>query len=287
MAGHVPEDVRQLAREVFLREAGGALVRQVAEILAASGIAIMPVKGVLLQKLVYGPDVFRSISDVDLLVPEGRFEEAHAALTDAGFETARWERGHWQAVLRHPAGPPLSVDLHRRLTRTSRARLTSSGLFERGRTDDRLFGASMRIPSPVDLFAHLLLHATLDWISLDHLHRPEDFGAVAAALSLDLGPCADHLAAQGLLAHALVMLPVVLEKISDGFVEALLGHVKTTADSRSRAAAQVIAVTHRRFAVDALPRRLAALTLAPSLPRALREAVQDRTEGRLVGGVGR
>lgn len=281
----MPDDVRKLAREIFLREAGGALVRQVAEILAASGITIMPVKGVLLQKLVYGPEVFRSISDVDLLVPEGRFEDAHATLTDAGFETARWERGHWQAVMRHPAGPPLSIDLHRRLTRTSRARLTISGLFERGITDGRLFGASVRIPSPVDLFAHLLLHATLDWISLDHLHRPQDFGAVAAALSLDVRRCADHLAEQGLLTHALVVLPVVLEKIADGFVEALLDRVKATADPRSRVAARVIAFTHRRSPVDALPRRLGALTLAPSLSRALREAVQDRRVGRLAGPV--
>ena len=109
---------KRLAAEMFLKAAGPALVKRVAEILHRRRIPVMPVKGVLLQRLVYGERSFRPIADVDILVPEPQFGAARAALRDSGFTDERWELGGWQVTLRDPAGPPLGVDLHRRLTRT-------------------------------------------------------------------------------------------------------------------------------------------------------------------------
>jgi hypothetical protein len=236
----------------------------------------MPLKGVLLQGLVYRDRSFRPIRDVDLLVPEARFLDACAALRAAGFSRARWEPGRWQVTLSNPDGPPLGVDLHRRLTRTSRSHLTSNGLFERGKTDTKLFGVPVVVPSAADLFAHLLLHATLHWIRFGQVHRPADFQEVAAALSLDAGVCAEHLRHQGLIPHALVMLPLILDhtETRGAFITALMPRLHVT--PRATAAASIVRAVTSRFGVGHPPRRLAGLALAPSLSGALVSAFRDR-----------
>ena len=204
---------QRLAAEIFLTSAGPALVKSVAEILGAQRIPVMPLKGVLLQRLVYRDKAYRPISDVDLLVPEARFVDAYRTLHSAGFSGSRWEIGAWQVTINNPHGPPLGIDLHRRLTRTSRSRLTPAGLFERGTPDTQLFGTTVVIPSAEDLFAHLLLHAALHWLNLGGLHHAQDFQAVADSLRLDVDVCAEHLRRQGLLAHALLMLPLIAQAI--------------------------------------------------------------------------
>jgi Uncharacterised nucleotidyltransferase len=285
VASSVGDDVaaQRLAEEMFLTAAGPALVKNVAEILGALRIPVMPLKGVLLQKLVYGGRSFRPIRDVDLLVPESRFLDACSALRAAGFSEEHWQAGRWQVTLRNPNGPPLGVDLHRLLTRTDRSGLTPSGLFERGRADTQIFGASVILPSGDDLFAHLLLHATLHWIRHGRLHHPRDFEAVARALSIDPGRCAEHLHRQRLVPHALAMLPIVHDHDHDGdrhdkpvksFIEALLARLPIT--SRSKAASTIVKTITTRFEVGHPARRLAGLALAPSLRSALVNAARDR-----------
>jgi hypothetical protein len=234
----------------------------------------MPLKGVLLQKLVYRDESFRPIVDVDLLVPEARFFEAYAELRGAGFTDERWELGRWQVTLRNPTGPPLGVDLHRRLARTSRARLTAAGMFQRGTIDTQLFGAPVVLPCPDDLFAHLLLHATLHWLNLGRLHRPRDFEEVARALALDPERCAKHLADQGLLTHALLMLPMIAAETGGPFVEALITRLPRTA--RERVATWLVRELTARFDAGHPARRLAGLALAPSISSALTSAALDR-----------
>src|SRR5437868_6511480 len=144
------DESAELAREIFLANAGGVLVKRAAFVLEKRGIPLMPLKGVLLQRLVYSEGPFRSIADVDLLVPEPRFFEAAALLEAAGFSNTRWETGRWQVTLTNPNGPPLGIDLHRRLTRTVRSRLTAEGLFARGVADTQLFGAPVVLPCAED-----------------------------------------------------------------------------------------------------------------------------------------
>ena len=93
-------------------------------------------------------------------------------------------------------------------------------MFQRAVIDTRLFGAPVVLPCPEDLFAHLLLHATLHWINLGKLHRPDDFEAVARPLALDSRPmCVAHLERQGMLPHAALMLPLIAEHARGGFVD--------------------------------------------------------------------
>src|SRR4051794_12798967 len=79
----------RLVAEMFLKAAGPALVKRVAEILQKQGIPLMPLKGVLLRKLVYGEQSFRPIADVDILVPEAQFPDACRALRREGFTDER------------------------------------------------------------------------------------------------------------------------------------------------------------------------------------------------------
>jgi hypothetical protein len=276
-AGDLPE--QRLAAEMFLKAAGPALVKRVAEVLQRRRIPIMPLKGVLLQKLVYREDSFRPIADVDVLVPEAQFFDARAELREAGFTNERWEEGRWQVTLKNPSGPPLGIDLHRHLTRTSRARLTSAGMFQRGTTDTQLFGAPVVLPCAEDLFAHLLLHAALHWVNLGKLHRPRDFEAVAGALSLDADRCTKHLTDQGLLTHALLMVPLIAAAEEGGsFVRRLASCLPLA--PRVRAAAWLARALTARCPPGQTTRRLAGLVLAPSLSNALFSAVRDRLGSR-------
>jgi hypothetical protein len=263
---------------MFVKAASSALVKRVAEMLQKQAIPVMPLKGVLLQKLVYGDDSFRPISDVDLLVPETRFADACAELRRAGFTNERWQPGRWQVTLSHPARPSLRIDLHQRLTRTSRSRLTAAGMLERGTSDTRLFGAPVIVPCPEDLLAHLLLHATLDWLNTGRLHCPQDFEAVARALALDPDRCARHLAEQGLLAHARLMIPRIVAQADGTFLRQL--EARLPSSTRTNVSGWLAATLAGRFPRPGhVARRLAGMALAPSLSNAIATAVRDRLTG--------
>jgi hypothetical protein len=161
-------------------------------------------------------------------------------------------------------------------------------MFDRGSTNTDLFGARVVLPCADDLFAHLLLHAALHFINLGELHRPQDFVAVADALSMDAGRCAKHLAAHGLLPHALVVLPMILKKDGGPFIQDLLNALmiglgaRPWLKARTRAATRTIEVVCSRFPPGRQARRLAGLALAPSLPAALASAARDRL-GSILG----
>lgn len=271
-------EARQLAVQVFMTTAGPALVKRVAEVLAPRGIPVMPLKGVLLQRLVYGEGSFRPISDVDLLVPDDRFDESVACLREHGFSRSKLEPGGWEMVLRDPSGPALNVDLHQRLSRTTRSRLTARGLFARATADTHLFGTRVLLPSAEDLLAHLMLHATLTWVNEGRLHRPEDFEALATRLRLRPESCSEHLRRHGLVTHSLVLLPIIHEASGGPFCEALLRAVMANLPSPSRPLLSAWAVRSLAPRSTTFPflNRVRGLLLAPSIGEALRSAARDR-----------
>lgn len=148
-------------------------------------------------------------------------------------------------------------------------------MFRRGQTNAELFGAPVILPSSEDLFAHLLLHATLHWLNLGRLHRPQDFESVGQALTLNVDQCARHLSEQGLLPHAWLMLPLITHDAGGEFVDALASRL--SAPPRARAATWLVRTLAARYPRPGhAARRLAGLALAPSLSSALATALRDR-----------
>ena len=223
----------------------------------------MPLKGALLQRWVYGSRAFRALSDVDVLVPPARFDDARAALRAAGFTVEREEQGGWEVALRRPEGL-LEIDLHRRLSSTTRSGLWADDLFARGRRDATLFQADVVLPDPRDLYAHLLLHLTLNWLARGSLHHPEDLEVVPAALGLTPVAVARHLAQVGLDLHAALMLPHVSAAIPGTFSPRLQTALSLGQRARLRVTAARMLCARGGDAPGTLARRVAGFILAPS-----------------------
>jgi hypothetical protein len=263
----------RLSMEVFLTAAAPRLIGEVAAILAPLGVPVMPLKGVLLQRWVYGTTAFRPIRDVDVLVPPGRFAEAREVLRRAGFSVEREELGGWEVALRRPGGA-LELDLHRRLSSTARSLLFPDDMFRRGTIDVALFGAPTVLPSALDLYAHLLLHLTLHWIRLGNLHHPEDLEVVPEVLKLTPQAVAQHLKDVAMGAHAEAVLPLVATEVNGEFSRRLLAALLLS--PRERLAGQLSRRLCDRFAPGTVGRRTAGVLLAPSLVGAARDAILMR-----------
>jgi len=244
-------------------------VREIATILAPHGIVMMPLKGVLLQRLIYKTSACRPIGDVDILVHQSAFSRACAAIEAAGYTAF----GVGRDIFRRP-NQILEVDLHHRLSTTIRSRLSGSDMLRRGRLDADLFGARVIIPSPLDLYAHLLLHLTLDWVNHGRLHHPEDLEAVPESLAITVPSLVRHLAVLGLDLHAGLMLPLVEAHRPGGITRKVLDCLRLTESKR------MVVAASRKLCQGAAPgsvaRRVGGLMLAPSWVEAGREAVLRR-----------
>lgn len=134
---------------------GLAVLRRCCEALDPLGIDVMPLKGLWLQSCVYARPEERLITDVDVIVPEPRFDAAIVALERAGF-LAR-QRNASEVALYAP-GFELPIDLHRRLFMPGAFALPTHELFVRADPRARLAGASVRLPDPTDALCHLIGH---------------------------------------------------------------------------------------------------------------------------------
>jgi hypothetical protein len=150
-------------------------------------------------------------------------------------------------------------------------------LFARGQRDRTLFEAEVVLPDPRDLYAHLLLHLTLNWLARGTLHHPEDLEALPAALSLAPGALAGHLKQVGLAVHAALMLPLVQEATEGDFTARLRAALSLNPGEG------LVAWTARAAARGSKPgtlaRRAAGFLLAPSWPKAGVEAIAKRLAG--------
>ena len=269
---------RSAAADLFLSRSAERLVVEVALALGERRIPVMPLKGALLQKLVYvgQTSAVRRLSDVDVLVPPGRFAEAHETLRAAGFTRERWEGGRWQVAMGRP-GSLLALDLHQRLSRTARAKLTAEEMFRGAQPNRDLFGVEVFVPRPESLFAHLVLHATLHCVNNDALHHPEDFLMVPERLRLEARATAANLLRYGLGSYALFLFTRLPRPLS-AFLQELADLLNRHPSQRAKAAF-VRAVTER-YGPGSLVRRSAALLLSDQWGRALWQAGQLRLSSR-------
>jgi len=156
----------------------------------------MPLKGVLLQQLLYADPAQRPLTDVDVLVPEQDFERAIAALIEAGFEPRSAGRSLIECALRAPRG--FTVDLHQRLFGKGRFRLSTEALFRRASRDESLLGVPLHIADPYDTAAHLIGKFVTDQERFDPLPRLEELAAWVSHRSLDPAQLGRHLCSCGM-----------------------------------------------------------------------------------------
>ena len=181
-------------------------LRDAVRVLNAASIVPMPTKGALLQHIVYRDPSERMISDVDVLLPRGRFDEAAAALARAGYVFFPETRTAMRAIGPHGR---LEIDLHRRPFPRHLFALSAEVIFSRARVDEALFGARVAVPTPLDLYGMLVGNFTKGRHTARDSAQARDFAAVAERFELDPAAIAAHLEAHGFAAdpaHARAVL---------------------------------------------------------------------------------
>ena len=162
-----PEEMMHFWRTVFLQAAGryarvAEQARELFSALHAAGIEMIPLKGVWLAERIYMEGGCRTMNDIDLLVPEARFNEACGVIRSIGYVTPdydvtdrRVKHAHFQKC-----GEPLALELHRRLFShpVSAGEAPSTDWVWHGNMEDRLHGIPVQTFAPERQVAYLAHH---------------------------------------------------------------------------------------------------------------------------------
>lgn len=258
-AGAAAAEARRLfTASVVARE----VLRDAALALGKREIPVMPLKGVLFQRVLYADPAERDLRDVDVLVPEERFWEAVDVLIEHGFEPRNAGRSWIEVGLTSPRGLPL--DLHRRLFCAFRYRMPTGEVFRRASVDSRWLGAPVWIPHPEDAFAHLVGKFVSDHVHADARPRLVELAKLARHYGLEPRSVALHLARCGLARAARHVLGRGAREVHEPFFDATLHELP--ADPLGRWVVEAAALLARRFETSRLA-PLSAHLLNSSVPR--------------------
>jgi putative nucleotidyltransferase-like protein len=267
------------------------VLRDVATLLGACSIPIVPLKGAFFQLFLYADPAERVVSDLDLLVPEPQFERAVERLLGAGFHAVKVGRSLMEATLLSPRGFP--VDLHRRLFSGGRYRLPTRDVFARSSEDAELIGVPLHVAHPLDTAAHLVGKFASDHVQADAVQRIEELARVAHHYELKPELLVDHLAEVGMLRAAYFTFSFGAELVEDPFVDRMLHLLPRDPLTRACVSTARIAAEYfgERSLVAGLGAHLlnasladAAASLAHSTVHRMRHAYLVQTAGR-GGGV--
>jgi hypothetical protein len=253
----------RLAAALVARHDFAAAVR----VLNAAGIVPMPLKGVLLQHVVYQDPADRLLSDADLLAPPGRFDDAIAALRAAGHRVD--PEGRAGASTRGPRAR-LEVDVHRRPFSPGLYALRTKDMFARGVLEPKLFGGTVVLPDPLDLYAHLVGNFAKGRHGRTDAPQLRDFSAVASRFALDPSAVAQHLERHGLGRAARYALTFAAES-GDTFAARVVARLRP--DPVGAVAAAGARKLAERFGGNAHVSLLAPHLVNASLPRGAVSAV--------------
>jgi hypothetical protein len=190
------------------------LVGDVARRLADLGIRVMPVKGALLQHWLYEDPSERPLSDVDLLVRPHDMGRAVDRLEASGYQAAR-RSGVGAVIMQSPFG--LALDLHCRLFDSARYRMPTDDLFARSSEDQTLFGAAVRLPAPIDVYAHLVGKVGSDHLDSRAVGRLDEIARMGKRLDTSPRTVARHLVHCGMRRVSRYVLPLVHQGTGDVF----------------------------------------------------------------------
>jgi hypothetical protein len=253
----------RLAAALMARHDFGQALR----VLNRAGILPMPLKGVLLQQIVYPDPAERLLSDADVLVPHRRFDDAVGALRAAGHRID--PEGRAGVATKGPSAR-LEVDLHRRLFSPGLYRLSGRHMFARGRIDERVFDGVVVIPDPLDLYAHLVGNFAKGRHVAEDTPQLRDFSAVASRFGLCARAVARHLEMHGLARAARYSLGTAADS-GDDFARHVLDALR--ADPLGRLSADAARRLTGRLGSGATPSLVAPHLVNRSLPRGAVSAV--------------
>lgn len=194
--------------------AATGLVADVARKLAGSGISVMPVKGALLQHWLYDDPTERPLTDVDILIRPEEFERAVETLTSAGYRPVAGS-AIGALVFLTPFG--LALDLHPRLFDRARYRFSPHEIFARSTKDDALYGVPVRLPAPLDAYAHLIGKFGSDHLDARSTGRLDEIARMGAQLEVSPEIVARHLVHCGMRRVSRYVLPLVQQATGDPF----------------------------------------------------------------------
>lgn len=212
----VPERLaRQAERRYFatvVRNGNRAAeLGRVLSALGTAGVSAMPVKGVVLDELVYGPDVPRTFDDLDVLVRRAELPRARKALAELGYygrPVPRFEevdhRFHDVQLFRPVAGGEQCLEVHWDLWPAARFDSMLDDLWRRSVTA-RVGGVETRVLSMEDTLLHLAIHRTSSALRLRFIC---DVAEIVRQRSQDLDW--EQLAARAAGVQARVALHMVL-----------------------------------------------------------------------------
>jgi hypothetical protein len=245
------------------------LVGDAARTLARSGIQVMPVKGALLQHWLYDDPSERHLTDVDLLVRPDDLGAAVESLAAAGYRRTR-HRSVGGSVMQTPLG--LALDLHSRLFDQARYRMPTPDLFARSSEDRVLYDASVRIPSPLDVYAHLIGKFGSDHLDAGSTARLDEIARMATRVNASPEVVARHLWHCGMRRVARYALPLVHKATGDAF--SLRVYDCLAPDPLGRG---IVAIANPLLAWASAHSRVGALVahlLNDSVPRGVRSGVR-------------
>ena len=140
-----------------------ARLEQALDLLIASGIRPVALKGVDVLHRLYRAFDERALDDIDLLVPRDRRDAAIAALERAGFtgplaaERLHWFRSSFELPLTSPGPVGVTLEIHWNLGQALRYRIAPEELLARAVPLDIAGRVILRLDEH-DAVAHLLLH---------------------------------------------------------------------------------------------------------------------------------
>jgi hypothetical protein len=231
--------LRAFTTSVIARET----LKDVATLLGARGIPVMPLKGVLFQLFLYSDPAERQLCDVDVLVPEERFAEAIEVLIQHGYRPANAGPSWIEAAFESPRGLP--VDLHRRLFCARRYRMPTREQFARARPDQARLGVALQLQHPLDSLAHLVGKFVSDHVHSGAAARFAEIEKLALHHALEPLAAAHHLERCGLARAARHVFARAAREREHGFHRAVLAALP--ADVMGSAVVVAAGALARRF----------------------------------------
>lgn len=184
--------VGRWAASLAAKEAVGRLAGS----FAGRRLPMAPLKGVLLIHAFGQDPVDRPLSDVDVLVPPGRFDQASQLASRLGWRFVKEERGGRQRLFL-PEDGGLSLDLHAELFPQGVFRLGTEEVLARAKVES-FFGPPVLVLHPLDVWTHLVGHAALTFLFEHRAHHLEDLAFLAHRASLSPEELARHLKRSGM-----------------------------------------------------------------------------------------